>query len=115
MSWQDSHLFEVAFWPYGLVVYDLSDPSHPVRQSELPWREGLSVTGSGNALYRPWQQGILEYGMQAGQLGGRRYLTGGDSIGSLAIGSKYVFGLTNVNEYRHPKIEAFPLQPVPQR
>ena len=115
LAWQDSRLFEVAFWPLGLVAYDLTDPSHPVRQSEFPWHEGFGVSGSGHALYRPWQQGILEYGMQAGQLGGRRYLTGGDSIGSLAIGSKYVFGLTNVNEYRHPKIEAFPLQPVPQR
>ena len=108
-SWQDNRLYEVAFWPYGLAAYDLSDPARPSAQSELIWHSGFSLAGSGRALYMPWQEGLLEYRAEAGELRGQRYLSDGRPLSSLAVGNNYLFGLTGADENNHRTVEAFRL------
>ena len=107
MAWQGDRLFETSVWPQGLLAYDLRDPAHPAAAGGLVLHGDVSLMGSGEELYQPWQQGILEFHGQGDELRGQRYLSGGRSVNALAMGGQYLFALSYVNDRNHGILQAY--------
>ena len=109
MAWQDNRLFEIRMWPIGLSSFDLSDPAHPVARAELTFHDGvaMAIAGSGHALYRPWQSGVLEFRAVGNGLRAQRRLGGGDNeVTAMAAAGDYLYTLTR-DSHKRIRVEAF--------
>jgi hypothetical protein len=107
MAWQGDRLYETSYWPAGILSYNLRDPAHPVAAGGVVWHGGVSVLGSGKELYKPWQQGVLEFRAEGDELWGQRYLSSGRSVSALAIGGRYLFTLTKGDDRHRRTVQAY--------
>jgi len=109
LTWQDDRLFELAVAPPSLEAFSLKDPSHPAAQSSLEFRDIAAISGSGRALYRPWQRGVLEFRAEGGGLDITRYLSGNRAVSAIAVDGARIFALTTADDFRRRLVQAFQL------
>jgi ABC-type transport system involved in multi-copper enzyme maturation permease subunit len=107
LAWQDGHLFEIRIFPESLASYDLADPAHPMAEAELTYTSGMEIAGSGHALYRPWESGVLEFRAEGNGLHAWHYLRGDGAVASMAIADNYVYTLTLPQEHRDRRVQAY--------
>lgn len=111
LAWQDDRLFEIHVFPESLASYDVSDPAHPVAEAEFTYHERggmtMSIGGSGRALYRPWQSGVLEFHAEGDDLHARRYLVCDGAVSALAMEGDFVYALTAADKKNRRTVQAF--------
>jgi len=107
---QGNRLFEIRIFPESLTAYNLSDPAHPVAESEPTSRVGLVIRGAGRNLYSPWRDGLLEFHAQGNDLHALRYLRGQAAVSGLAFAGDSVYTLTAPAEHDRRWVQTYTLK-----
>ncbi len=106
LAWQGDRLLKMSYFPQTVTSYSLRDPAQPVPGPDLVYRGG-GMEGSGRALYKPWEFGLMEFRASGNDFHAIRYLKCENVPSDLAVSGGLVYALTEPREHKPRFVQVF--------